>query len=189
MRFASPWPREAIGLPQTRAGTAALPVDGARMSPVRHRRLHRFASGEQDALQLGVGELRDRSPGVEPGREAGLALEDVADPGDPTLVEQRLAEADVRPSSHLLPDSDHKCELARRGGNEGRGRGRSSRRGCRARGRPTADRASLRSPASDPQSRPVELDCLPLLVAQNGPGRRRRLAPSSAAAVDVPGSR
>src|SRR5690349_22131134 len=77
------------------AGGAGAPralVDGSHRPALGDRALHQPAGGLEHRAQLLVVEGGDGSPGVEAGGEAGLALEDVADPGYERLVEQGVAE-------------------------------------------------------------------------------------------------
>ena len=99
---------------------------------------------------------------VDPGGEARLALEDVADPSDEPLVEQRLPELAGRRRGRARP-RPRRC----------RDRGR----GCRDRARPAACRGATWVAAEHPQGRAAELGRLALGAGQGHPGRDRPAGP------------
>src|ERR1700712_2771649 len=72
---------------------AAVFVDGEAVAAAGlHRVQHLGAGVVEDEAELLVVPLGQRPPGIDPGGEAGLALEDVADAGGEALVEQGVAE-------------------------------------------------------------------------------------------------
>src|SRR5882762_10441987 len=74
------------------AGAAVL-VDGEGLAAARGDSGEHLVAGQrEDEAEVVVAHFRQRAPGVEPSSEAGLALEDVADPGDQALIEQGVAE-------------------------------------------------------------------------------------------------
>ena len=167
--MASPWPREEIRPAADRAGAAAA-VDGGMVAAAGHRVEHLLPGGGEDRAQLGVGEVGERAPGVDPGGEAGLALEDVADPGDQVWSSRasptpaaRLGAASPRPP---LGSKSAASMSGPRRASWGSRRRRSL--GSTRRVGPPNWTASCSPPASTAQA------------------DARRPAPGSAAAVEVP---
>src|ERR1044072_1271206 len=145
-------------------------IDGGARATPGDRLLHQTAGGAERFAQLLVGELDDRPPGIEPGGEAGLALEDVADAGDQPLVEQGVAQSAVGLGAER-PDDSIGVEA---GGEDGGGPPRQPRGGPQVGG------------AQPPQRRPAELDGLHFFVPEHGPGGGPRLAPALSPPAHLP---
>ena len=85
----------AIGSPQRGHGRPARSVDRCVARPDARRARTaacRGRVGADDRQRLLVGHRAGRPPRVDAGREAGLGLPEVPDPGDRALVEQRVAD-------------------------------------------------------------------------------------------------
>src|ERR1044072_7538194 len=147
--------------PASGAGLTGTAVDGARLAAFLDRAPHQVVRRLEDVTQLFVGQPRDRRPGIEAGGKARLALEDVADAGDGTLVEQGFAEHSARRQA------------------EGEDVGAESGQ----------DRVPAQGlTPQHPQGRAAELDRLRLVSCKHCPGRPCRLSPALATAIDVPGA-
>src|SRR5829696_4183103 len=83
-------------LAAARTGPPGLPVDAARLAAGLRGLEHQPAGRLEDADELIVAQRPDRGVRVDPGLEAALRPEDVADAGNQPLPEQRLTELQVR---------------------------------------------------------------------------------------------
>src|SRR5690606_32388822 len=75
-----------------RARLAGALVDALRLAPVLDRRAHQRAGGRADPCEVLVAQLAQLPPRVDARLPAALGLEDVPDPRDHRLVEQRVAQ-------------------------------------------------------------------------------------------------
>ena len=125
----------------------------------------------EDLVELLVGDVGERAPGVDLGGEAGLALEDVADARGEALVEEGVAEGPGRVGG--AEDRDQRVEVEVRGEDVGAEAGE---------GRVDADAAR----GQDAQGRAAELDRVVALAGEHRPGRGARPAPARPLRVDVP---